>query len=87
MSVPVTLFGQSGITNAASQFSSTATTVKASVKTGCLAIAVICGAIGLVGALSKSTVEGEQASKTFIKWFVAAGFFALAWGVMETLFA
>lgn len=76
-----------GIESAAQKFSSVATTVKGSVQTGLLAIAFICGAIGLVTALSKTNVEGEQASKNFIKWFVAAGFFGLCWGMMSLIFS
>jgi len=85
-SFPMLALGQ-GIENAASKFSSTATVVKNNVQTGLLAIAFICAGIGLVGALSKTNVEGEQASKNFIKWFVAAGFFGICWTLMATLFS
>lgn len=76
-----------GIEQAAQRFSTTASTVKSNVQIGLLAIAFICAAIGLVGALSKTNVEGEQASKNFIKWFVAAGLFGLSWTLMATIFS
>jgi len=85
-SLPLLSLGQ-GIESAASKFSSTATVVKNNVQTGLLAIAFICAGIGLVGALSKTNVEGEQASKNFIKWFVAAGFFGICWTLLATIFS
>jgi len=83
---PMWTFGQ-GIESAASKFSATATAVKNNVQTGLLAIAFICAGIGLVSALSKTNVEGEQASKNFVKWFVAAGFFGICWTLMATIFS
>lgn len=74
------------ISTAAQSFQTEAVGVKEAVKTGLMAIAFICAAIGAVGALSKSNVDGEQASKSFVKWFVAAGLFGIAWAAMATIF-
>lgn len=85
MSLPL-FSNASGIESAAQQFSSTANTVKSYFQTGLLAVAIICASIGLVGALGKTNVEGEQASKNFIKWFIGAALFGIGWGLMATIF-
>lgn len=75
-----------GIESAANQFSTTAGNVQKNVSKGLIALAIVCAGVGLVGVLQKSTGESENAGKHYMKWFTAAGLFALAWGLMGTLF-
>nr|WP_315419550.1 hypothetical protein [uncultured Pedobacter sp.] len=81
------LYAQTGIEKAAQDFTTSAGNVKNYLEKGFMTLAFLAAAVGLITALNKANVEGENASKHYIKWFVAAGIFALAWAAMKTIFA
>lgn len=83
----VSVNAQTGIEKAAQDFTTSTNNVKNYLEKGFMGLAFLAAAVGLITALNKANVEGENASKHYIKWFVAAGIFALAWAAMKTIFA
>jgi len=77
-------FGQ--LRNAADRINQEVSGVTTTAKSICGGIALIAGVIGLVMAAGKSNVEGEQASKQYIKWLVGAALFAVCYACLELFF-
>ncbi|MEC3881828.1 hypothetical protein [Parapedobacter sp. 10938] len=74
------------LSDAADRIEQEVSSVTSTAKSICGGIALVAGVIGLVMAAGKSNVEGEQASKQYIKWLVGAGFFAVCFACLELFF-
>jgi|GEM_PF-6022708 len=74
------------LSSATSQISSTLISVMATVKTICLVLAGGTAAWGLVQALGRASSESRDGHNHFVRWFVAAGGFGLAWVALGVIF-
>jgi len=74
------------LASATNSISATLTTVMATVKTICLVLAGGTAAWGLVQALGKASSESRDGHNHFVRWFVAAGGFGLAWVALGVIF-
>jgi len=75
-----------GLTDAAAGINNSLVSVMSIVKSICLVLAGGTAAWGLVQVLGKATSEDRQSHSHFVRWFVAAGAFGLAWTALGLIF-